>query len=74
MLKFNRTEIAEKSMRIIFSVCGITAVLFVLLITGFLAVSGIPAIKEIGFFDFLFGRVWASTASEPSFGDRKSVV
>ena len=68
MLKFNRTEIAEKSMRIIFSVCGITAVLFVLLITGFLAVSGIPAIKEIGFFDFLFGRVWASTTSEPSFG------
>lgn len=40
----------------------------VLLITVYLVVSGIPAIKEIGIVEFLFGREWASTAEEAKFG------
>ena len=40
----------------------------VLVITIYLVVSGIPAIKEIGFIDFLFGEKWASTAAEPAYG------
>ena len=31
-------------------------------------ISGIPAIGQIGFVDFIFGTQWASTASEPKFG------
>ena len=58
----------EKAMSLIFTVCGFVAVLFVALVTVFLLVSGMPAIKEIGICEFLFGRVWASTASEPSYG------
>ncbi len=58
----------EKTMSIIFTVCGFLAVGFVVLITGFLVVSGLPAIGEIGIVEFLFGRVWASTASSPSYG------
>ncbi len=58
----------ENTMNIIFTVCGFLAVGFVVLITGFLVVSGIPAIGEIGICEFLFGRVWASTASDPSYG------
>lgn len=58
----------EKFMNLVFILCGFLAVIFVLLITAFLAVSGIPAIKEIGLSDFLFGTVWASTAAEPSYG------
>ncbi len=58
----------EKTMNIIFTVCGFLAVAFVVLITGFLVVSGLPAIGEIGLIDFLFGRVWASTAKDPSYG------
>lgn len=58
----------EKFMNLVFILCGFLAVIFVLLITAFLAVSGIPAIKEIGISDFLFGAVWASTAAEPSYG------
>lgn len=58
----------EKAMNIIFTVCGFLAVAFVVLITGFLVVSGLPAIGEIGLIDFLFGRVWASTARDPSYG------
>ena len=31
-------------------------------------ISGVPAITKIGFFKFIFGTKWASTASNPSFG------
>ncbi|MBQ8002811.1 MAG: phosphate ABC transporter permease subunit PstC [Clostridia bacterium] len=58
----------EKTMSAIFTVCGFLAVGFVVLITGFLIVSGLPAIGKIGIVEFLFGRVWASTASHPSYG------
>ncbi len=62
------TGFIENTMSIIFTVCGFLAVGFVVLITGFLVVSGLPAIGEIGIIQFLFGRVWASTASHPSYG------
>ena len=47
---------------------GLVTVGCVLLITLYLVVSGIPAIREIGFVDFLFGDTWASTGEEPKFG------
>ena len=55
-------------MRTIFTVCGFFAAVLVAVITVFLLISGIPAIKEIGIVDFLFGKVWASTADDPSYG------
>ena len=58
----------EKSMNVIFTLCGFLAVAFVILITGFLLTSGMPAIGKIGIADFLFGRSWASTATPPSYG------
>lgn len=58
----------EKSMNLLFTVCGFIAVAFVLVITIFLVVSGTPAIGEIGLTDFLFGTEWASTAAEPAYG------
>ena len=58
----------EKAMNIIFTFCGFLAVAFVILITGFLLTSGMPAIGKIGITDFLFGTEWASTASTPSYG------
>ena len=47
---------------------GLISVGCVLLITVYLVISGLPAIKEIGIFNFLFGKEWASTAAEPKFG------
>jgi len=71
-LRMNRIKKAanfiEKSMNIIFTFCGFLAVAFVILITGFLLTSGMPAIGKIGITDFLFGTEWASTASTPSYG------
>ena len=61
-------NVIEKSMSIIFTFCGFLAAFFVILITGFLFTSGMPAIGEIGLYDFIFGTEWASTASTPSYG------
>lgn len=33
-----------------------------------LGIAGLPAIREIGLANFLFGTEWASTAAEPKFG------
>ena len=52
----------------IFLLLGLVTVACVLLITVYLVVSGIPAIREIGIAKFLFGPEWASTAAEPKYG------
>ena len=58
----------EVFMNLLFFVCGLIAVVFVLFISIYLIVSGLPVIREIGLVDFLFGTEWASTAAEPKFG------
>ena len=52
----------------IFLLLGLVTVACVLLITAYLVISGIPAIREIGIVKFLFGKEWASTAAEPKYG------
>ena len=52
----------------VFLILGLITVGCVLLITVYLIISGIPAIKEIGLFNFLFGKEWNSTAADPKFG------
>ena len=52
----------------LFLLLGLVAVGCVLLITAYLVFSGLPAIREIGLVDFLFGDTWVSTASKPRFG------
>ena len=51
-----------------FLLLGLVAVGCVLLITVYLVVSGIPAMREIGLGNFLLGREWASTAAQPKYG------
>lgn len=64
----NRKRLFENIIHGIFLVLGLITVGFVLLISVYLIVSGIPAISKIGITDFLLGRKWASTAAEPSYG------
>ena len=52
----------------IFLFCGFTAVAFVLFLTGYLLIAGLPAIREIGLIPFLTGIVWNSTGSDPQYG------
>lgn len=63
-----KNRLFENIVHGIFLILGLITVGCVLLITVYLIISGIPAIKEIGFFNFLFGTEWASTASEPKYG------
>ena len=58
----------EKFIHGIFLVLGLVAVASVLLISVYLIVAGLPAIREIGLVKFLFGKTWASTAATPQFG------
>lgn len=66
----SRREAVEFAVHLLFLLCGGVAVAFVLFISTYLIVSGLPAIREIGLGDFLFGKVWApaATAVEPAFG------
>ena len=64
----NKARFFESIIHGIFLVLGLMTVGCVLLITVYLVISGIPAIREIGLGRFLFGRVWASTAAQPQYG------
>lgn len=64
----NKSKIFENAVHGIFLILGLITIACVLLITIYLIIAGIPAIKEIGLFKFLFGKTWASTASTPSYG------
>ena len=64
----NRKRLFENIIHGIFLVLGLITVGFVLLISVYLIISGIPAIGKIGIIDFLFGKTWASTEAEPSYG------
>lgn len=64
----NRKKLYEDIIHAIFLILGLITVGSVLLITVYLVISGIPAIREIGLAKFIFGKTWASTAAEPQFG------
>ena len=49
---------SEGIMKIVFLMTACVSILAVILICVFLFASGVPAIKEIGFADFLFGMSW----------------
>ena len=66
MKKNNR--LFENIIHGIFLTLGLITVGCVLLITVYLILSGIPAVKEIGLIDFIFGKEWASTAAVPKYG------
>lgn len=59
---------AENIIHAVFLILGLITVGSVLLITVYLIISGLPAILKIGFFKFMFGKIWASTASAPQYG------
>ena len=66
MKKNNR--LFENIVHGIFLILGLITVGCVLLITVYLILSGIPAVKEIGLIDFIFGKEWASTSAVPKYG------
>ena len=59
-----KKKILENTVKWIFLLCGIAAVGFVLCICLYLVISGIPAIREIGLWNFLFGETWNAPTNE----------
>lgn len=51
-------KISEFLMKIVFLICACISIAAVIMICGFIFASGVPAIKEIGVFNFLFGTSW----------------
>lgn len=51
-------KVKEKGMEIVFLIAACVSILSVALICIFLFMNGIPAIKEIGFFNFVGGKIW----------------
>lgn len=61
-------DVLERFMHLLYLLCGIVAVAFVLCISVYLIISGLPAIQEIGLGKFLLGQTWAPTVADPSYG------
>jgi len=60
--------VADAAMKGFFFACGMVTIAAVFTIAIYMIISGLPAIKEIGLSDFLFGQVWRSTGENPQFG------
>lgn len=59
-----KKAILENAVKFVFLLCGIAAVGFVLCICLYLVISGVPAIREIGLWNFLFGKTWRSGTNQ----------
>lgn len=63
-----KRNLLETVIQSVFLLMGLITVGCVLMITLYLVISGIPAIREIGLIDFLFDDTWAPTAEQPQYG------
>lgn len=63
-----KEKIIENIVHIVFFILGMITVFFVIVISAYIIISGLPAIKEIGIADFLLGKKWESTAETPRYG------
>ena len=69
MKQYQKKQALERVIHGVFLLLGLVTVGCVLLITIYLIVSGIPALRKIGLVPFLFGKVWASTSkTNPQYG------
>lgn len=64
----SKSKIIENAMNCIFTACGLAALAFVIIITAFLLISGLPAIREIGIIKFMTGKIWSPTSADPQYG------
>mgnify|MGYP002604147565 CR=1 FL=1 len=69
MKRTRKLDPLENAMQLLFFLCGAVAVAFVLVITVYLVVSGLPAIQKVGLGNFLLGTTWDSAnKTDPQYG------
>lgn len=61
-------SLVEKTAAIIFRGCAVVSIIAVVSITGYMIISGTPAIFKEGLGEILFSSVWQPTAANPSYG------
>lgn len=66
--KINLEHTKENAAKGLFTLAALISILAIALICFFLFANGIPAMKEIGFANFIMGKEWAPTNSNASFG------
>ncbi len=67
-------EIREKVMHVLFFLCALTSIAAVVLICIFLFANGLPAMKEIGIWNFLSGTKWSPSNEPASYGILPMIV
>ena len=60
--------VKENIYKWIFAVSAFASLLFLVGITLTLFIEGVPIFKEVGLFDFLFGKLWYPTYDPADFG------
>lgn len=63
-----KSNLLEHIIHGIFLLLGLITVGCVLVISAYLVISGIPAIRQVGIWDFLFGKTWDPTSAKPLYG------
>ena len=58
------SNIKEKLMKTVFLLCACISIFAVVIICLFIFANGVPAVGEIGFFDFIFGTHWKPSSGE----------
>jgi len=61
-------RIRERIYKGLFTLMAFASLIFLVGITLTLFVEGLPVFKEVGFFDFVFGKSWYPTYEPPDFG------
>ena len=64
----NTRKLVERTMQGVFFAFGMVTIIAVFTISAYLILNGLPAIREVGLLEFLFGQVWRSTGADPAFG------
>lgn len=64
MEKNTTNKFSESLMKIVFLISAVFSILAVISIFVFLLLRGIPAINKIGFFNFIFGKIWNSNSAD----------
>ena len=62
---FKASGYKDTSAKILFFVCACLSVVAVFGIIGFILYASVPAFRQIGFFNFLFGTIWAPDIYDP---------
>lgn len=61
-------QVKGKIFEALFRISAVIAAIILIVIIGFIFVSGFPAIKDYGFFDMIFNSRWAPDAKPAAFG------